>query len=201
MKRVPSLIILVLAITIWVNFFTGAAGGITDSIKIGSATLWAFANLLSSLYFFIRAYPQITQKKIQYWWLRAWAVIVALIYIVVGLVYSQSGDQYVWLTNIIVVAADRVSWLPMMFVVLTIIRRSFVARNLSTALYVIGAGLAYARATPMLTANPMFLEFVQWFAKYVTRGLGRTLTIGAGTAALLLIVRQFMGLERYKEVQ
>ncbi len=199
MRKIPTVIIIVLALTFWVNYFTGEWGNLTDSIKIGSSTLWAFTNLLSALYFFVRAYPVITRRKSKYWILRGWAIVVAVIYIVVGLAVTQSGEQYVYLTNIILVAADRVSWLPMMFVMISIIRRTFVARDLSTTLYVLGAVLAYARATPVFTSNPAFLAFTVWFRLYVTTGLGRILTLGFGVSAITLIIRQFMGIERVKE--
>lgn len=200
MRRLPSLIIIGLAVFLWANYFTGVASDVSSTIKIGASILMAFTNLLGILYFFIRNYADV-KRKVPYWQLRGYSLIIAAIYFVVGLIFTQSGAEYTWLANAVLISSEKVSWIPAMFAVVAVMQRAYVARDLNTALFVFGGILAVLIGIPALTVNQTWLNFTVWNAKYVRIISQRCLAMGYAIAGLVLIIRQFMGLERVREIK
>ena len=197
MRRLPALLIFSIAVFAWASFYTGEFGGAVSAMKTGVATLWGFACVLSTIYFFTRGYSSV-KKRAKYWWLKVYSMALASVFVVVGLLTSQSSNQYLFLTNSILIPADRVCWLPIIFSVLTIMQRAYVARDYSTLAFVIGGIVTFILATPMVTSNPTFLAFNVWHTLYVRMTIKRTLSLGAGSAAIALVARQFLGIERRK---
>jgi hypothetical protein len=181
----------------WANFYTGEFAGPVSAMKTGVAALWGFAVILSTIYFFSRGYSSV-KKRAKYWYLKVYSMALAVLFVVVGLVTSQSSSQYLFLTDAIIIPADRVCWLPIVFSVLTIMQRAYVARNYTTLAFVIGGIVTFIIATPMFLANPTILAFNVWHTLYVRMTIKRTLALGAGTAAVALVARQFLGIERRK---
>jgi hypothetical protein len=196
-RRLPALLIFFIAIFSWINFYTGQFGDAVSSMKTGVAALWGFANVLSAIYFFIRGYNAVKRRG-PYWYLTIYSMLLAVVFLVVGLAVSQSGDQYLWLSNAIIVPGDRVCWLPIVFSVLTIMQRAYVARDYTTLAFVIGGLLTIVQAVPIFGSNASFLAFTNWHNIYVRMVTRRVLAMGAGTAAIALVARQFLGIERKK---
>ncbi len=197
MRRLSALLIFGIAIFAWASFYTGAFSEAVSSMKTGVAALWGFAVVLSTIYFYTRGYA-LVKKRGKYWWLKIYSMVLAAVFIVVGLVTSQSSDSYLFLTNSILIPADRVCWLPIVFSVLTIMQRAYVARNWTTLAFVIGGIVTFITAAPLFTSNPTILAFNVWHTLYVRMTIKRTLALGAGTAAIALVARQFLGIERSK---
>ncbi|UCH02458.1 MAG: hypothetical protein JSV20_01310, partial [Candidatus Bathyarchaeota archaeon] len=180
-RRLPSLLIIGLAVFLWANYFTGVGSDAASTIKIGASTLFSFTNLLGILYFFIRNYADI-KRKVPYWQLRGYSIIVAVIYFVVGMIFTQSGTEYTWLARAVLISSEKVSWIPTMFAVVAVMQRAYVARDLSTALFVFGGILAILIGIPALSVNQTWLNFTVWNAKYVSLIARRCLAMGYAIA-------------------
>jgi hypothetical protein len=177
------------------NYFTGFLAVETSAMKSWAAMLWGFAAIYANLMFFINNFRHI-QNKAEYWWARALAFVIAVIFIVVGLAYGQASELYTWLMNYTLVPASNASWLTAFFIFAFSYHRYTHARDLSSMFLVVGLILSNLGQIPMFAANPSISALGQWLYSYPGNGVMRAMYMSVAVGMLITIVRTFLGLQR-----
>lgn len=191
----PRVLLIVIALLIWLNHFTGLIEAETSTIQGWGAMLWGFAALFANAMFFINNTRHI-QNRSEYWWLRLWAFIVAFIFIVVGLTYGQAHEFYTWLMNYTLVPSSNASWLTAFFIFAFSYHRYTHARDMSSLFFVVGLILSNIGQIPMFQANPQVGTLGSWLYSYPGTGVMRAMYMSVAVGMLITIMRTFLGLQR-----
>ena len=197
-RRLPALIVFIIAVLLWFNYFTGELASPVNSIKAWVTPLHAFSAVLAAGYFYIRGVERV-KKREPHWYLSIWSMALACIFILVGLAFTQTGSEYGWLSDYILIPASRVAFLPIFFPLVTIMSRAYTIRNLSTAFFIGGAVVAHIVSTPYLTSFTVGKELSNWYWQYARATIKRAITFGEAGSAIALVVRQIAGIGRRKE--
>jgi len=192
---IPRTLLIVVTLIIWLNYFTGQLFDVSSTMKAWAALMWGFAAIYANLMFFVNNSSHI-MKKMEYWYFRAWAFVVAIIFIVIGLSFGESSAWFTWLMNYTLVPASNASWLTAFFIFIVSYHKYTSARDWSSLFFVIGLVIATVGQIPMFAANPVVGEFGQWFYTYPGNGVMRAMYLSVAVGMLIIIVRTFLGLQR-----
>ena len=192
---IPRVFLVVVALLIWFNYYTGQIAAQTDTLKVWSALMWGFAALYANIMFFINNSTHIRRKG-EYWYLRILAFVVAITFIVVGIFMGQSSDSYTWLMNYTLVPASNASWLTAFFIFAVSYHKYTGARDWTSLMFVIGLVIANVSQIPMFAANPAVSSMGDWFYTYPGNGVMRAMFISVAVGMIITIVRTFLGLQR-----
>jgi hypothetical protein len=160
-----------------------------------AAYLWGYAAIYANSMFFINNIGHV-QRRGEYWYFRAWAFVVAIIFIVIGLTIGQTSDAYTWLMNYTLVPASNASWLTAFFIFAVSYHRYTHARDVRSLFFTIGLVLSNLGQIPMFAANPSVSALGQWLYSYPGNGVMRAMTLSVAVGMLITIVRTFLGLQR-----
>lgn len=191
----PRALLIIVALVIWLNYFTGQLADMSSTMKAWASLMWGFAALYANIMFFLNNTGHIRSKR-EYWYFRAWSFVVAIIFIVSGLFIGQATGPYAWLMNYTLVPASNASWLTAFFIFVVSYHKYTAARDWSSLFFVIGLVIATVGQIPMLATSGTATSLGQWFYTYPGNGVMRAMYLSVAVGMLLIIVRTFLGLQR-----
>jgi hypothetical protein len=123
--------------------------------------------------------------------------MIASIFVIVGVIFSNSSSEYMWLYTNIYYPVRRVTYLPILFSTLTIMQRVYIARDRGTYFFIMGVAAAFIISAPVFSGlHPALTDFTTWYWLYLRTSFKRVMAMGVCAAALTLLARKILGLER-----
>jgi len=189
--KIPWIILLVSGLVMIMDYYLilpDAFSSIANEIQNLAVAIAAFAVGVGTISLVRRNYQVINQRR-DGWQYDAWALVVMVIFIVVGLAYGTTSDAYSWIfSNIFTQINITVASLLAFFVVYSFYR-AFVARSWESAVMLLASAFTLIGRAPIGEAIwPGFVTISTWIgSKAAVGGISGFYIAGAiGSVAIAL---------------
>ncbi len=199
-STIPRVMLIVVAVIIWLAFFTGQLASLSTEFKKWSVTVSLMMVILGILLYFTRGISHVKDKK-PFWYFRGFALFVAVVYVVIGLGLGRSSAEYSWLMKYTLTPASSASWLTAFFIFVLAWHKYLHFRDVSTFMLVVGLVISTVYNIPAFAANPIVRQIGTWTYDYPATGVLRAMFLSTAVGMLMTIVRTFMGMQRSLQVK
>jgi len=190
-----SIVILLMALVYYLDipFLKGIASVLTNSGII----LSSFAFFFGAATMIVYHGNNIAKRTPEKWWYGSIVLATMTLFILVGLGFSSTSDQYQWLFGTIYSPMSMaITGLPV-FWLASAAYRTFKARSIESIILILSAFISLLALAPIGgLISPMIPKLADWIIKVPTTGASRGIVIGAGIGTFSLGLRILLGREK-----
>jgi hypothetical protein len=197
--KIPWLILLFcggLMISVYYLDLPDSVSNIANEVTNLAVAVSAFAVGVGTISLVRRNY-QVIAKRREGWMYDAWAVVVMVVFIVVGLAYGTTSDAYSWIfSNIFTQINITVASLLAFFVVYSFYR-AFIARSWESAVMLLASAFTLIGRAPIGEAIwPGFVTISNWIGQKAAVGGISGFYIAGAIGSVAIALRILWGKEK-----
>ena len=195
-REIPIGIGIILTTVILIHYFTvnPTIEAISKEFQLWGVIIAGYAALLGLLSFTLHHGKQLMNRKSFY---SGWTLFITFGTIILGLLFSTSSPQYVFLTTKILTPLSMALGSYLGFFICAAAFRAFRARNLEAAILLFSATVIMLKNIPIGNVIvPGIFKFGNWYNDVVAFGGNRGLIIVMGVGMIVAGIRQLLGYER-----